>query len=54
MVGPGLGPLYLRGQREQQVGPLAWIGGHFWVPYEQNTQQSPDFGRSITPHPRHS
>jgi hypothetical protein len=26
------------------------IGGHFTVPYEQNTQQSPDFGRSNAPH----
>jgi hypothetical protein len=27
----------------------AWIGGHGTDPYEQNTQQSPCFGRSIAP-----
>jgi hypothetical protein len=29
----------------------AWIGGHGTEPYEQNTQQSPDFGRSVAPQP---
>ena len=27
----------------------AWIGGQGTEPYEQNTQQSPAFGRSVTP-----
>jgi hypothetical protein len=31
----------------------AWIGGHGTEPYEQNTQQSPDCGRSIVPQPVH-
>jgi hypothetical protein len=26
------------------------MGGHFTVPYEQNTQQSPGFGRINAPH----
>jgi len=30
---------------------LAWIGGHGTEPYEQNTQQSPGFGRSVAPQP---
>ena len=29
----------------------AWIGGHGTEPYEQNTQQSPAFGRRVTPQP---
>jgi len=29
----------------------AWIGGHGTEPYEQNTQQSPGFGRSVAPQP---
>lgn len=29
-------------------------GGHFMDPYEQNTQQSPGFGRNSVPHPVHS
>jgi hypothetical protein len=28
--------------------------GHGTDPYEQNTQQSPAFGQSMTPHPAHS
>src|SRR5262245_3640580 len=42
----------------QELTPLtpersAWIGGHGTEPYEQNTQQSPCFGRSIAPQPVH-
>lgn len=29
-----------------QQSCCAWIGGHFAEPNEQNTQQSPDLGRS--------
>src|SRR5262245_15589565 len=29
----------------------ACIGGHGTEPYEQNTQQSPGFGLSFSPHP---
>jgi hypothetical protein len=29
----------------------ACIGGHGTEPYEQNTQQLPGFGRSLTPQP---
>jgi len=32
----------------------AWTGGHGDEPYEQNTQQSPGFGRSLAPQPVHS
>jgi hypothetical protein len=32
-------------------GRSVWIGGHGTEPYEQNTQQSPAFGRSVTPQP---
>src|SRR6185369_3753868 len=32
----------------------AWTGGHFTVPKEQKTQQSPLFGLSRRLHPRHS
>jgi hypothetical protein len=28
-----------------------WIGGHRTEPYGQNTQQSPGFGLSLSPHP---
>lgn len=28
-----------------------WIGGHGTLPYEQNTQQSPAFGRRSSPQP---
>lgn len=30
---------------QQASSPLAWIGGHGTEPNEQNTQQSPGFGR---------
>src|SRR5262249_16637048 len=30
-----------------------WMGGHGTEPYEQNTQQSPCFGRNIAPQPVH-
>ena len=33
-------------QREQQGVGSACTGGHLFVPYEQNTQQSPAFGLS--------
>jgi len=39
--------------RAQQPA-LAWIGGHFTVPYEQKTQQSPGNGRSSSPQPLQS
>ena len=32
----------------------AWTGGHGEEPYEQNTQQSPGFGRSLAPQPVHT
>jgi hypothetical protein len=32
----------------------ACIGGHGTEPKEQNTQQSPGFGRRVTPQPLHS
>ncbi len=35
-------------------GVPSWIGGQGTDPYEQNTQQSPALGRSITPQPEHS
>ena len=40
-------------QRGAPVSPerSAWIGGQGTEPYEQNTQQSPDFGRSVAPQP---
>jgi hypothetical protein len=47
----------LWGRYEQQLAASpepcssAWTGGHGTDPYEQNTQQSPGFGRSMTPHP---
>ena len=31
--------------------PFAWTGGHGTVAKEQNTQQSPRFGRSSVPQP---
>lgn len=31
-----------------------WIGGHGIDPYEQNTQQSPCFGRRVSPHCAHT
>ena len=30
----------------QHDEPSAWMGGHLFVPYEQNTQQSPALGRN--------
>jgi hypothetical protein len=45
--------------QEQQEAPppapdrSAWIGGHGTEPEEQNTQQSPGFGRSVAPHCAH-
>jgi hypothetical protein len=38
-------------QRGSAVCPelSVWIGGHGTEPYEQNTQQSPDLGRSVAP-----
>ena len=41
-------------QREQQEVASAWMGGHLWVPYEQNTQQSPARGRKTALQPSHS
>jgi hypothetical protein len=42
-------------QESASVSPYRcpWIGGHGTEPKEQNTQQSPSFGRSITPQPEH-
>lgn len=37
-----------------QSTPPACFGGHFTVPYEQNTQQSPGFGFSRIPQRVHS
>jgi len=31
-----------------------WTGGHETEPYEQNTQQSWGFGRSVVPQPVHA
>jgi hypothetical protein len=39
--------------QEQQV-LFCWIGGHGTDPKEQNTQQSPGFGFSLSPHPLQS
>ena len=39
---------------ELPVARLACTGGHGIEPNEQNTQQSPAFGRSSVPHPTHS
>lgn len=33
---------------------LSWIGGQGTDPKEQNTQQSPTFGRNRVPQPSHS
>jgi hypothetical protein len=47
-------------QLVQQEGFVVWpersacIGGHGTDPYEQNTQQSPAFGRNRAPQPVHS
>jgi hypothetical protein len=37
-----------------QQPEFSWIGGHFTEPYEQNTQQSPGFGRSTVAQPLQS
>jgi hypothetical protein len=37
----------------QQDDPVPCTGGHFTDPYEQKTQQSPAFGRSMAWHPAH-
>jgi len=39
---------------DPQQGACCWMGGHGTVPKEQNTQQSPAFGRSTLPQPRQS
>src|SRR5580704_11682842 len=39
--------------RHVGVSP-AWMGGHGTEPYEQNTQQSPGFGRRSSPQPMQS
>jgi hypothetical protein len=41
---------------QQEAAPVppdrsAWIGGQGTEPWEQNTQQSPGFGRSVAPQP---
>jgi hypothetical protein len=41
---------------QQEAAPAspecsAWIGGHGTEPWEQKTQQSPGFGRSVAPQP---
>ena len=41
-------------QRELQGATPACTGGHLFVPYEQNTQQSPALGRSTDRHCSHS
>jgi hypothetical protein len=43
-------------RRQQEFAPSspersAWIGGHGTEPKEQNTQQSPCFGRKVAPQP---
>jgi hypothetical protein len=42
------------GRQQPAPRPSACTGGHGAEPYEQNTQQSPAFGRSIVPQPAHS
>ena len=37
--------------QQEASGPASWIGGHGTVPEEQNTQQSPVFGRKTAPQP---
>jgi hypothetical protein len=39
---------------DRQQACSTCIGGHLTVPYEQNTQQSPDLGRSSIRHDGHS
>ena len=43
-----------RGRALRQQSCCCWIGGHFTEPNEQNTQQSPGFGRSSAWHRVHS
>jgi hypothetical protein len=52
-LGDIIGHDYSIAQQEAPGTPdcAAWIGGHGTEPYEQNTQQSPAFGRSVTPQP---
>lgn len=40
--------------RRQRASGLRCTGGQGTSPKEQNTQQSPDFGLSISPQPAHS
>jgi hypothetical protein len=42
------------GRYLQRGSFAACIGGHFALPYEQNTQQSPDLGLSSARHDSHS
>jgi|SRR5262249_5876031 hypothetical protein len=46
---------YLAQHEAAPVSPerSAWIGGQGTEPKEQNTQQSPGFGRSVAPQPVH-
>jgi hypothetical protein len=46
-----IGPIAEADQPQQD---FAWIGGHFTVPNEQKTQQSPAFGRSTVLQSSHS
>jgi hypothetical protein len=39
---------------QEQQALFSWIGGQGIEPYEQNTQQSPGFGLSLSPHPLQS
>lgn len=41
-------------ESQPQQSFSAWTGGQDTEPYEQNTQQSPAFGRKSTPQPVHS
>jgi nitrate/TMAO reductase-like tetraheme cytochrome c subunit len=41
------------GVQPHSTSPFCF-GGHFTLPYEQNTQQSRGFGFSSTPQPLHS
>jgi hypothetical protein len=50
----GVGPDELREPGQAQQVPDCCIGGHLFVPYEQYTQQSPDFGLSTVLQCSHS
>jgi len=52
-LGRCLGPWEHAKPYEQQPA-FAWMGGHGTEPYEQNTQQSPGRGLSLSPHPLQS